>query len=58
VVITTPQGEINIECDRPTAGSHYIDNIKLNGKASGYRITHKQLLGNTKLEYKLKEQPK
>ena len=58
VKITTPQGEINIECERPTADSHYIDNISLNGKANGYRITHKQLLENANIEYKLKKEPK
>ena len=58
VKITTPQGMIEIECNRPTADSHYIDNISLNGKSSGYRITHKQLLDNAKIEYKLKKEPK
>ena len=58
VKITTPQCEINIECERPTADSHYIDNISLNGKANGYRITHKQLLENANIEYKLKKEPK
>lgn len=58
VKITTPQGEINIECERPTADSHYIDSVSLNGKANGYRITHKQLLENANIEYKLKKEPK
>ena len=58
VTITTPQGVIEIECKRPTADSHYIDNISLNGKACGYRITHKQLLDNANIEYKLKKEAK
>ena len=58
VKITTPQCEINIECERPTSDSHYIDNVSLNGKANGYRITHKQLLENANIEYKLKKEPK
>ena len=58
VKITTPQCEINIECERQTDDSHYIDNVSLNGKANGYRITHKQLLENANIEYKLKKEPK
>ena len=58
VNITTPQGEIEIVCNRPTADSHYIDNISLNGKTNGYRITHKQLLDNARIEYKLKKEAK
>ena len=58
IKIATPQSEINIECKRPTADSHYIENISLNGKASGYRITHKQLLDNANIEYKLKKEAK
>ena len=58
VKIATPQGDIEIKCERPTPDSHYIENISLNGKANGYRITHKQLLDNAKIEYKLKKEPK
>ena len=58
VTITTPQGEITIECDRPAEDCHYIDNISLNGKKSGYRITHKQLLDNANIKLKLKKDPK
>ena len=58
VSITTPQGEITIECDRPSEECHYIENINLNGKKSGYRITHKQLLDNAKIQLKLKKDPK
>ena len=58
VNITTAQGEITIECDRPTEDCHYIDNISLNGKKSGYRITHKQLLDNANIRMKLKKEPK
>ena len=58
VSITTAEGEITIECDRPTEDCHYIDNISLNGKKSGYRITHKQLLDNANIRMKLKKEPK
>ena len=58
VTITTPQGVIEIKCNRPTADCQYIDNISLNGKACGYRITHKQLLDNSNIEYKLKKEAK
>ena len=58
VTITTPQGEINIICNRGSADSHYIENITLNGKSNGYRITHKQLLDNATIEYKLKQKAK
>ena len=58
VNITTPQSEIEIVCNRPTPDSHYIDNISLNGKTNGYRITHKQLLDNARIEYKLKKEAK
>ena len=58
VSITTPQGEITIECERPDSESHYIENISLNGKKSGYRLTHKQLLDNANITMKLKKEPK
>ena len=58
VQINTPGEKITIECDRPTADCHYIDNIKLNGKQSGYRITHKQLLDNANIKLKLKKEAK
>ena len=58
VKITTPQGEIKIECNRPAENCHYIEDIKLNGKQSGYRITHHQLLDNAIIEYKLKNKAK
>lgn len=58
VTIKTSKGEITIECDRPTEECHYIENISLNGKKSGYRLTHKQLLDNANIELKLKKEPK
>ena len=58
VQINTPGEEITIECDRPTADCHYIDNIELNGKPSGYRITHKQLTDNANIKLKLKKEAK
>ena len=58
VTITTPQGDITISCDRPTKDCHYIDSISLNGKKSGYRVTHRQLLDNANIEFKLKEEAK
>ena len=58
ITIDTPQGDITIECDRPTKDCHYIGNISLNGKKSGYRLTHKQLLDNANIKLKLKEEPK
>ena len=58
VSITTPQGEITIECERPDSECHYIESISLNGKKSGYRLTHKQLLDNANITMKLKKEPK
>ena len=58
VTIKTSKGEITIKCDRPTEECHYIENISLNGKKSGYRLTHKQLLDNANIELKLKKEPK
>ena len=58
VTIKTSKGEITIGCDRPTEECHYIENISLNGKKSGYRLTHKQLLDNANIELKLKKEPK
>ena len=58
VNITTPQGEITIECERPDNECHYIESISLNGKKSGYRLTHKQLLDNANITMKLKKEPK
>ena len=58
VTIKTSKGDITIECDRPTEECHYIENISLNGKKSGYRLTHKQLLDNANIELKLKKEPK
>ncbi len=58
VTITTPQGNITIECDRPAEDCHYIESISLNGKRHGYRITHKQLLDNANIQMKLKKEPK
>ena len=58
VHIATPGEGITIECDRPTADCHYIDNIKLNGKQQGYRITHKQLLDNANIRLTLKKEAK
>ena len=58
VQINTPGEKITIECDRPTADCHYIDDIEVNGKQSGYRITHKQLLDNANIKLKLKKEAK
>ena len=58
VSITTPQGEITIECERPDNECHYIESISLNGKKSGYRLSHKQLLDNANITMKLKKEPK
>ena len=58
VHITTPNEKITIECDRPTADSHYIDRIEVNGKEQGYRITHKQLLNNANIRLTLKKEAK
>ena len=58
VQINTPGGVITIECDRPTPDSHYIDNIEVDGKPSGYRITHKQLLDNANIRLTLKKEAK
>ena len=58
VNITTPQGNITIECDRPSEDCRYIESISLNGKKSGYRLTHKQLLDNANIRFKLKKEPK
>ena len=58
ITVKTQNVEINIECDRPTADCSYIDAISLNGKKSGYRITHSQLLENANIELTLKREPK
>ena len=58
IIINTTQGNITIECDRPAEDCHYIESISLNGKKSGYRLTHKQLLDNANIEFKLKKEPK
>ena len=58
VSITTPQGDITIECERPDEDCHYIESISLNGKKSGYRLTHKQLLDNANIRMKLKKDHK
>lgn len=58
VKIAAPQGEIEIECNRPTEDCHYISDITLNGKKNGYRITHKQLLDNAKIRLNLKKEAK
>jgi predicted alpha-1,2-mannosidase len=58
VQINTPNENITIECDRPTPDCHYIDNIEVSGKPSGYRITHKQLTDNANIKLKLKKEAK
>ena len=58
VQINTPTEKITIECDRPTADCHYIAGIELNGKPSGYRITHNQLTDNANIKLKLKKEAK
>ncbi|MBQ2436378.1 MAG: GH92 family glycosyl hydrolase [Bacteroidaceae bacterium] len=47
VSISTPQGELNISTHHPDTSCHYIDHIMLNGKRSGYRIHHQDLMGST-----------
>ena len=58
VNISTPQGDITIECNRPTEECNYIDQIMVNGKKSGYRITHSSLIDNANIELTLKKEPK
>ena len=58
VCINAPGKEITIECDRPTADSHYIDCIEVGGKKHGYRITHKQLTDNANIRLTLKKEAK
>ncbi|MBR4066817.1 MAG: GH92 family glycosyl hydrolase [Bacteroidaceae bacterium] len=58
ISITTPRGDITISCDRPADDCRYIESISLNGKKSGYRLTHKQLLDNANIKFKLKKNPK
>ena len=58
ISITTPRGDITISCDRPADDCRYIESISLNGKKSGYRLTHKQLLDNANIKLKLKKNPK
>ena len=45
--ISTTQGTTTILTHRPDSTCHYIDRISLNGKRSGYRIEHRDLLGST-----------
>ena len=47
VNISTTQGTTTILTHRPDSTCHYIDRISLNGKRSGYRIEHRDLLGST-----------
>lgn len=56
VEITLPDGTATIVCERPSSDSHYIDEIKVNGKKSGYRISHKELLDNANIELILKKE--
>ena len=56
VCINAPGKEITIECDRPTADSHYIDCIEVGGKKHGYRITHRQLTDNANIRLTLKKE--
>jgi predicted alpha-1,2-mannosidase len=58
VLINTPNEKITIECDRPTADCHYIAGIEIDGKPSGYRITHKQLTDNANIKLTLKKEAK
>ena len=58
VRIATQGKEITIECNRPTPDCHYIDNIEVGGKPSGYRITHRQLTDNAEIRLTLKKEPK
>ena len=58
VEITLPNSCMTIDCKRPAADCHYIDEIKVDGQKSGYRISHKQLLNNARIELKLKKEPK
>ena len=47
VSISTPQGTTTLLTHRPDSTCHYIDRISLNGKRSGYRISHHDLMGST-----------
>ena len=58
VEITLPDGKVTIERDRPAEDCHYIDEIKVNGKKSGYRISHRELLDNAVIKIKLKKEPR
>ena len=58
VRIATQGKEITIECNRSTPDCHYIDNIEVGGKPSGYRITHRQLTDNAEIRLTLKKEPK
>lgn len=58
VSITTPQSNINIECNRPAEDCHYIDKITVNGEEGEYRITHATLLDNANIELTLKREPR
>ena len=57
--ITTPRGEINMECNRPDSTAIYIHGIERGGKPfAGYRIHHNALLGGEKITFTLGKEPK
>ena len=55
ITVKTAQSHFVIECRRPTADSHYIDEIRLNGQNHGYRVSHSELTNNGNIQIKLKE---
>ena len=55
ITVKTAQSHFVIECRRPTADSHYIDEIRLNGQKHGYRVSHSELTNNGNIQIKLKE---
>ena len=56
ITITTPQGNINISCNRPGDNCIYIDRVEIGGKPTGYRIHHKELLGGKEITFTLKKE--
>lgn len=59
IEIDTKGGTITIEAVRPTADSHYIQNMTLGGAPlRKYRISHEELLNKRNLKFNLKAQAK
>lgn len=55
VTVTTPRGNFEIKSLHSAPDSHYIEEIRLNGKRHGYRVKHSDLIDNGTLEIKLKK---